>query len=143
MKPRNPQLAKVLAAMLLVAALAGCGGGNHNNTGGMMGSAGGMMHSGPNSVPAGSPTSTAPTARNSAAAGNGQALFLADCGGCHTLAAAGTTGTAGPDLDQTHPNYDRVLAQVTNGGGGMPAFAGSLTRAQIEAIARYVGRTTK
>jgi cbb3-type cytochrome c oxidase subunit III len=30
---------------------------------------------------------------------NGGKLFAAKCGGCHTLAAAGTQGTVGPDLD--------------------------------------------
>ena len=30
---------------------------------------------------------------------NGQKLFQAKCGGCHTLAAAGATGTIGPNLD--------------------------------------------
>jgi mono/diheme cytochrome c family protein len=29
----------------------------------------------------------------------GKKLFVSTCGGCHTLAAAGTTGTAGPNLD--------------------------------------------
>src|SRR5262245_40181735 len=30
---------------------------------------------------------------------NGKTLFAQKCGGCHTLARAGTTGTAGPNLD--------------------------------------------
>jgi cbb3-type cytochrome c oxidase subunit III len=30
---------------------------------------------------------------------NGGKLFQSKCGGCHTLAAAGTQGTIGPDLD--------------------------------------------
>jgi cbb3-type cytochrome c oxidase subunit III len=30
---------------------------------------------------------------------NGAKLFKSDCGGCHTLAAAGTPGTSGPNLD--------------------------------------------
>jgi cbb3-type cytochrome c oxidase subunit III len=30
---------------------------------------------------------------------NGQKLFQQSCGGCHTLAAAGTSGTIGPNLD--------------------------------------------
>jgi cbb3-type cytochrome c oxidase subunit III len=30
---------------------------------------------------------------------NGQKLFTQKCGGCHTLAAAGTSGTLGPNLD--------------------------------------------
>jgi len=31
--------------------------------------------------------------------GNGQKLFQSDCGGCHVLAAAGSSGTSGPNLD--------------------------------------------
>lgn len=30
------------------------------------------------------------------------------CGGCHILAAAGSTGSAGPDLDQVLPGQDRA-----------------------------------
>jgi mono/diheme cytochrome c family protein len=38
-------------------------------------------------------------ADESASSGNGQELFRAKCGGCHTLADAGTRGTIGPSLD--------------------------------------------
>jgi mono/diheme cytochrome c family protein len=31
-----------------------------------------------------------------------------------------------------------VVGQVTNGGGGMPAFKGSLTQKQIRDVATYV-----
>jgi mono/diheme cytochrome c family protein len=57
------------------------------------------------------------------------------------LAAAGTTGTAGQDLDETRPSYELVIQRVTKGGGAMPSFAGSLSRRQIEVIARYVARS--
>ena len=30
---------------------------------------------------------------------NGKAKFVTSCGGCHMMAAAGTKGTVGPDLD--------------------------------------------
>jgi mono/diheme cytochrome c family protein len=30
---------------------------------------------------------------------NGKTLFVSNCGGCHMMAAAGTKGTVGPDLD--------------------------------------------
>lgn len=69
---------------------------------------------------------------------NGATIFKAKCGSCHTLAAAGTTGTAGPNLDQLKPPFDRAKQQVINGGGIMPAFKDSLTAAQIDAVARYV-----
>jgi cbb3-type cytochrome c oxidase subunit III len=67
-------------------------------------------------------------------------LFAQQCGGCHVLADAGTTGTTGPNLDQTKPGLDRAIAQITNGGGGMPPFGGQLTDEQIRALAEYVVR---
>jgi cbb3-type cytochrome c oxidase subunit III len=72
---------------------------------------------------------------------NGAAIFKgAGCSGCHTLAAAGATGTIGPNLDQLAPNLTLaiVVHQVTNGGAVMPAFKGKLSAAQIQAVAKYV-----
>jgi cbb3-type cytochrome c oxidase subunit III len=69
---------------------------------------------------------------------NGEAIFKAKCSSCHTLAAAGTTGTIGPNLDQLKPSMARIVRQVTNGGAIMPAFKSSLTAAQIQAVAKYV-----
>jgi cbb3-type cytochrome c oxidase subunit III len=69
---------------------------------------------------------------------NGEAIFKGKCGGCHTLAAAGTSGTTGPNLDQLKPPFAVTKAQVEHGGGVMPAFKGVLTDAQITAVANYV-----
>jgi cbb3-type cytochrome c oxidase subunit III len=69
---------------------------------------------------------------------DGKVIFKAKCGGCHTLADAGTTGTTGPNLDQLKPTFARAQKQVTNGGLVMPAFKGVLTKAQIDAVAKYV-----
>jgi mono/diheme cytochrome c family protein len=70
---------------------------------------------------------------------DGAAIFKgAGCAGCHTLSAAGATGTVGPNLDQLKPSMAVVVTQVTNGGGVMPAFKGKLTQAQINAVAQYV-----
>jgi outer membrane protein assembly factor BamB len=69
---------------------------------------------------------------------NGEAVFTANCGGCHVLGAAGTTGTVGPNLDQLKPPQAAVEEQVRNGGGGMPAFQGRLSDAEIVAVAKYV-----
>ena len=69
---------------------------------------------------------------------NGQTIFKGKCGSCHTLAAAGTKGTIGPNLDQLKPPFARAKKQVINGGGAMPAFKGVLTDAQIDAVAKYV-----
>ena len=70
-------------------------------------------------------------------------LFTQNCGSCHTLADAGTSGTIGPNLDELKPSLDAAIRQITNGGGGMPPFAGTLTDEQIRAVAEYVVQATK
>ena len=69
---------------------------------------------------------------------DGQALFVANCAGCHTLADAGTDGDVGPNLDDAPPSKELVVDRVTNGKGQMPSFEDSLDPAQIEAVADYV-----
>ena len=71
---------------------------------------------------------------------DGKGLFKTNCGSCHTLADAGTSGTTGPELDQRKAPLARVLKQVTNGGNGMPAFGGTLTPEQIKLISEYVAK---
>ena len=62
------------------------------------------------------------------------------CALCHTLAAAGATGTIGPSLDEIKPDKQRVIETVRTGIGPMPPFADKLTPQQIEAVADYVAR---
>jgi cbb3-type cytochrome c oxidase subunit III len=70
---------------------------------------------------------------------DGKTVFAtAGCTGCHTLKAAGSTGTVGPNLDEAKPSKDLVVDRVTNGQGGMPSFKGQLSEAQIQAVADYV-----
>ncbi len=69
---------------------------------------------------------------------NGKPIFLANCGSCHTLAAAHTTGTVGPNLDSLQPSYQAATAQVTNGGSVMPSFKSKLSTQQIADVAAYV-----
>jgi cbb3-type cytochrome c oxidase subunit III len=71
---------------------------------------------------------------------SGKALFRVTCGGCHTLADAGTKGKVGPNLDDESPSYDKVMKQMLEGGGGMPSFRRSLTLAKRKRIAGYVAR---
>ncbi len=70
----------------------------------------------------------------------GKAVFTgsAGCTGCHTLADAGSTGTVGPNLDDSKPSADLVVDRVTNGRGAMPPFQGTLTEQQIADVAAYV-----
>jgi len=73
----------------------------------------------------------------------GKAVFASSgCGSCHTLAAAHSTGTVGPNLDQLKPDYRAVTAQVTNGGGAMPSFKSKLSSQQIADVAAYVVDST-
>jgi mono/diheme cytochrome c family protein len=69
---------------------------------------------------------------------DGKSIFTANCASCHTLADAGTTGTVGPNLDESRPSQELVVDRVTNGQGAMPAFKDSLDERQIEAVAEYV-----
>ena len=80
--------------------------------------------------------STTPAASGADA---GKQLFATvGCKSCHTLKAAGASGQVGPNLDKLKPSMAAVVKQVTNGGGGMPAFKGQLSGAQIQAVAKYV-----
>ena len=89
------------------------------------------------------PTDTEPTEPEPPAEGDpeaGRAVFLgsAGCGACHTLADAGTSGTVGPNLDETQPSYELALDRITNGRGAMPAFAGTLSEEEIANVSAYV-----
>jgi cbb3-type cytochrome c oxidase subunit III len=74
-----------------------------------------------------------------APAGNdGKSVFQANCASCHTLKAAQANGTIGPNLDELKPSEARAKHQVEVGGGVMPAFKGTLTPEQIDAVAKFV-----
>ena len=67
----------------------------------------------------------------------------AGCGGCHTLQAAKSKGTVGPDLDQLRPDAQTVERQVRNGGVGMPSFSKKLNEVQISQVAEFVSESTR
>jgi mono/diheme cytochrome c family protein len=82
-----------------------------------------------------------PTAAYSAGAGggpNGKAVFTSTCGGCHTLKAAGTNGTVGPNLDNISLGAADIEKIVRSGRGAMPAQGDKLSKAEISAVAAYV-----
>jgi mono/diheme cytochrome c family protein len=72
---------------------------------------------------------------------DGKALFTSNCGSCHTLSKAGTSGQVGPSLDGTQLDAAAIERQVRKGGSGMPAFKGTLSDAQIKAVAAYVAES--
>jgi cytochrome c oxidase subunit I len=64
-----------------------------------------------------------PSAASLGGAGTGNAnvgaqQFASTCGSCHTLAAANTSGTVGPNLDQVKPTKAQVLSAIEKGGLG-------------------------
>jgi mono/diheme cytochrome c family protein len=99
---------RALVAAVISFAVAGCGGGGSSKP------SGGSAKSG------------------------AEVFAIAGCKGCHTLKAAGATGQVGPNLDQIKPLEETVEHQVTVGGGAMPSFKGTLSPAQITAVAQYV-----
>jgi mono/diheme cytochrome c family protein len=84
-----------------------------------------------------SETTTEPSAGGNAE--QGRTVFeSAGCGGCHVLQAAGSTGTVGPNLDESTLSAEQVEEQVRQGGGAMPAFEGRLSDQEIADVAAYV-----
>ena len=66
----------------------------------------------------------------------------AGCGACHVLEAAGSSGTVGPNLDESQPSMELIVDRVTNGQGAMPAFKDQLSEQQIQDVSAYVFEST-
>jgi len=74
----------------------------------------------------------------SSATVSGAQVFKGNCGSCHTLSAAGTSGQVGPNLDNTTLPVSAIEAKVRSGGGAMPSFSGKLSDKEIKAVAAFV-----
>jgi cytochrome c6 len=82
----------------------------------------------------------------------GKRIFLTNpipCGMCHTLKAASTYGTRGPNLDKVKPGYATAVRFITNGARhtaryptGMPAFGDALSKKQIRNLAAFIYTST-
>jgi mono/diheme cytochrome c family protein len=82
-------------------------------------------------------------------------LFAQQCGICHTLAAAGTTATTGPNLDQNLKGKDAsyIMQSIVDpnariapgfGPGIMPStFSQSLTQDDIQGLVNYLMSSVK
>ncbi len=77
------------------------------------------------------------------AAASAKQVFTGNCGGCHTLADAGTSATVGPNLDETQMTRQEAIVQIRDGGGGMPPFKDQLTDEQISSLAEYILKSRK
>ena len=90
---------------------------------------------------AGAPAAAAPAA--AVPAGPGKQIFARTCGGCHTLKAAGTSGTRGPSLDTLQPDAAQVLTAIRNGGAGSGIMPPNLVQGKdAQAVADFVAQAT-
>jgi mono/diheme cytochrome c family protein len=90
--------------------------------------------------PTGKTAGSAPSASDSrgGARAEGKSVFTDNCGSCHALQAAGTSGQGGPNLDNVSLSAADVEGIVRGGRGIMPAFGGRLSDAEISAVATFV-----
>jgi cytochrome c551 len=88
--------------------------------------------SGPDEDPGSGGDEAAPAKLDPAA----RELFAKTCGSCHTLSDAETSGTFGPNLDDTSFDAEAVRGQIEHGGGGMPG--GLLDGDDADSVATYV-----
>jgi mono/diheme cytochrome c family protein len=77
-------------------------------------------------------------AKEATAPANGQIVFTDTCGSCHTLSAADTSGTVGPNLDGVSLDAAAIEGIVRDGSGGMPALGDKLSDDEIKAVAGFV-----
>jgi mono/diheme cytochrome c family protein len=117
---RMTRLAAILVALALPLLVAACGGGDEKSAT-------------PESV-----VGSVPAETSGGGSDAGEAVFKENCATCHTLSAAGASGTVGPNLDDVKPDEETVKTQVENGGGAMPAFKGQLSDQEIDDVSAYV-----
>jgi mono/diheme cytochrome c family protein len=77
-------------------------------------------------------------AKQTASAVDAKQLFTDNCGSCHTLSKAGTSGATGPKLDSIGLDANAVAAVMKAGPSIMPAFGDTLKPDEIAAVAAYV-----
>jgi mono/diheme cytochrome c family protein len=119
------KLVLVLAALVLVVAIPACGGEED-------------VQPLPETVEGTLPADTGGGAAEGDAAKGKTIYASAGCGGCHTFSAAGSTGTVGPNLDESNIDFAGAVQQITNGGGGMPPFGDRLSDQEIADVAAFV-----
>ena len=59
------------------------------------------------------------------------------------LAAANSSGSVGPNLDDASPSFDKVVERVTEGSGLMPSFKDQLSEEEIRDVAAYVSTSVE
>lgn len=119
------RLALLLAALTLVLGAAACGGEEDETAT-------------PETVEGTLPTETGGAAGEGDPAKGEEIFASAGCGGCHVFEPAGSSGTVGPNLDDSNVSAEQAAEQIRNGGGGMPAFGDRLSDQEIADVAAFV-----
>jgi mono/diheme cytochrome c family protein len=70
----------------------------------------------------------------------GREVWSSNCARCHGADGGGGSGVKLSDgrAEELHPEIDTMIDVVAEGKGAMPAFGGSLSDEEIEAVVRYV-----
>jgi alcohol dehydrogenase (cytochrome c) len=124
-RSRSARTAAAAAITVLIAAASGCGGGGDESAP-------------PTTTATTTTETTTTTTEPGGGAVDGAQVFADNCESCHGVEGAG--GHVGPNLQTSSVAEDRdqVEQQVRNGGGVMPAFEGTLSDEQIDAVVTYV-----
>jgi mono/diheme cytochrome c family protein len=124
---------RAVAAMLVMTcafALAACGGDDENGT----------DQAAEEQPPA---TETEPAEEPEEVVGEGdtragEQLFTDNCSTCHGEQGEGGSGAPTLQREDLAEDRERVVDQVTQGGGGMPPFRDQLSNEEINDVATYV-----
>lgn len=131
--------ALLLSLLALSIGVAGCGGGEETSP--SPETVEGTLPEETTTEPGGTEEEPGATVEGDAA--NGEQIYAsAGCGSCHTLEAAGSAGTIGPNLDESMPDMALAVDRITNGSGAMPSFSDQLNEQEIADVAAYVVQST-
>ncbi|SFB53932.1 cytochrome c551 [Cohnella sp. OV330] len=110
------------AAALLAMTTAACGKNNNNNA---------------STTPPSSEAPASPSGTTTASGEGAETIYKAQCIACH---AADLSGGVGPNLTDVGARLstDEISTRIHNGGGGMPAFKGTLTDDQINTLVNWL-----
>ncbi|WP_217594210.1 cytochrome c [Cohnella sp. GbtcB17] len=110
-----------LAALLAMTTTA-CGKNNNNNA---------------STTPPSSEAPASPDGTTTASGEDAETIYKAQCIACH---AADLSGGVGPNLTNvgSRLSTDEISSRIHNGGGGMPAFKGTLSDDQINTLVNWL-----
>jgi len=129
-----PKLA-VLVATALLAAAAGCGGGEDTSAN--------------QSTEPDVTTGTGATTRDDGSGGAGDARageltwVVEGCSNCHTLGGDPAKSQEGPNFDKELPDRETIIEVTRDGKGAMPGFGDSLSQEDFENLAAYIAETSR